>query len=218
MSGAWPALADEFARWREAGRSPDFWWRDDDAGRATPALERLLSLARSSGVPLALAVIPANAEPALLAGLDSGVTVLQHGTDHVNRAAAGEKKTEFAAAEAAGAALTRLRAARERLEKLAGARFVPVLAPPWNRLAPHLAPHLKETGYAGLSQYGPRARVELSSGLKQVNTHADIVAWQAGRGFTGEEAALQLVLRHLAGRRRGELDADEPTGLLTHHA
>ncbi len=46
----------------------------------------------------------------------------------------------------------------------------------------------------------------------------DIIAWQAGRGFVGETEALQLTLRHLAGRRSGALDAAEPTGLLTHHA
>jgi hypothetical protein len=217
MSG-WRTLSQELARWRDEGRTADFWWRDDDAGAVSPALERLLELARESGVPLALAVVPAQADPALLARLDSGVTVLQHGTDHVNRAGAGEKKSEFPDSEAVASALARLKGARERLRAHARGRLCAALAPPWNRLAPGLVPHLKESGYAGLSQYGARKRAEPSPGLRQVNTHLDIIAWHAGRGFVGEDEALRLAVAHLAARRTGAADRGEPTGLLTHHA
>jgi len=51
-----------------------------------------------------------------------------------------------------------------------------------------------------------------------VNTHVDIIAWQAGRNFIGADAALRMMVNHLALRRRGEVDPAEPTGLLTHHA
>ena len=39
VSEDWAVLGDELARWREAGRSATFWWRDDDAVQRTPALE-----------------------------------------------------------------------------------------------------------------------------------------------------------------------------------
>jgi len=45
----------------------------------------------------------------------------------------------------------------------------------------------------------------------------DIIDWNGSRGFIGEHAALDQFVRHLAARRRGEVDADEPTGLMTHH-
>jgi hypothetical protein len=211
----WKALENELARWREAGRSPDFWWRDDDAGRATPELESLLGLQKRAGIPLALAVVPANAERALLAGLADGVGVIQHGTDHVNRAAAGEKKTEFPAAEYPAEALARLTAGRKSLEEKAGKRFVAMLAPPWNRLPERLVP-LLAPAFKGLSRFGPRKHA--AGELRQVNTHVDIIAWQGNRGFVGEQAALQATVRHLEGRRTGAVDAAEPTGLLTHHA
>lgn len=215
---AWQSLGSELARWRDVGRTADFWWRDDDAGAASPALERLLSLARESSVPLALAVIPANSDAALLAGLDPGVTVLQHGTDHVNRAAAGEKKTEFPAAEPVSAAIARLSPSFSALRARAGKRFLPVLAPPWNRLPAQLVPRLRSIGYSGFSQYGARRAAEPSPGLKQVNTHVDLIAWKAGRAFVGEDEALGLAVRHLEARRSGAEDPAEPTGLLTHHA
>ena len=210
----WDGLSEELARWRDAGRNVDLWWRDDDAGATTPALQRLVSLSSASGVPLALAVIPAKAEPEMLATLHERITVIQHGTDHVNRAGAGEKKTEFPALEPAAEALSRLAAASARLKDMARARFLPVLAPPWNRLPEQLLPHLK-SAYIGLSRYGPRKG---SAALLQINTHIDIVAWQGDRRFVGEEAALRMTVNHLALRRRGEADAREPTGLLTHHA
>jgi hypothetical protein len=50
-----------------------------------------------------------------------------------------------------------------------------------------------------------------------VNVHIDLVAWAEDRGFIGEEGALGGIVRHLQARRLGEVDAQEPTGILTHH-
>ena len=212
MSG-WRALAAELAAWREAGATPSLWWRDDDAGAASPALSRLLRLAEQCGVPLALAVIPASAQADAIA---PARRVIMHGCDHRNRAAAGEKKTEFPASEGDDAALERLARARERLAMLAGERFLPVLAPPWNRLRENLVARLPAAGLRGLSRYG--ARKPGSHGVREVNTHVDIVAWRGARGFLGEDASLALLVGHLSARRTGSADRDEPTGVLTHHA
>lgn len=218
MSAAWRALTDELARWRDGGRAVEFWWRDDDAARPDPALERLLALAHASATPLALAVVPMQAEAAAFENAGPGVSIIQHGSDHRNRARAGEKKCEFPAAETPGSAVARLVAARERLSAWARDRFVPVLAPPWNRLPETLVAQLVPAGLRGLSRYGARATAEPAPGVRQVNTHVDLVAWHAGRGFVGEEAALAMAVRHLAAKRAGSADADEPTGWLSHHA
>jgi hypothetical protein len=218
VNAAWRSFSDELARWRDAGRVVDFWWRDDDAARPDPALARLLALAQTTATPLALAVIPMQAEHEALESIGPGVSILQHGSDHRNRAAAGEKKTEFPAAESPIAALARLVAARQRLADLARDRFLPVLAPPWNRLPEALAPQLAAAGYRGLSRYGRRAAAQAGPRLIQVNTHADLIAWHAGRGFAGEEAVLGAAVRHLADKREGKADAGEATGWLSHHA
>ena len=146
------------------------------------------------------------------------VAVLQHGTDHANRAGPQEKKTEFNSAEAPAAAIARLAAGRGRLAALAGRHFVPVLAPPWNRLPPHLTPHLAAAGFRGVSRFGARSSAEASRGLRQVNTHVDIIAWRSSRGFAGENAALTAAARHLAAKRTAAADAGEATGWLSHHA
>ena len=208
----WRALEEEFARWRHAGRTPDFWWRDDDATKPTPELRRLLALSAKSGAPLALAVIPLAAVPELFAELSA--SVLMHGTDHRNRAAAREKKTEFAQSEDEEVALARLANGRARLAALAGPAFVPVLAPPWNRFKQSLVPRLASVGLRGLSRYGARTMGE----RLEVNTHVDIIDWRGSRGFCGEQAVLEMVVMHLSARRNGKADAAEPTGLLTHHA
>jgi hypothetical protein len=218
LSRGWRALADEIALWRDAGLTAEFWWRDDDAAQPAPALARLLALSGNASVPLALAVVPLGADPDLLAGSDGPVCVLQHGTDHRNRARPGEKKTEFPASEPPREAVARLAAARKQLEAHTGNRFVPVLVPPWNRLPTPLVAHLAAAGFRGLSQYEVRATAEASPGLRRVNTHVDIVAWRAGRGFVGEDDALAAAIRHLAAKRTGSADRQEATGWLTHHA
>ena len=66
----WTDLTRELDRWADSGRPATFWWRDDDALTVTPALDRLLGLARDHQAPLALAVVPAGATAALAASLD----------------------------------------------------------------------------------------------------------------------------------------------------
>ena len=218
MSAAWRSFSEELARWREAGRAAEFWWRDDDAARPDPALARLLALSQKTSTPLALAVIPMQSGNEIFERLGDGVAILQHGTDHRNRAAAGEKKTEFPATESPAAALQRLAVARERLRKLAGERFLPVLAPPWNRLKVAYLPQLAAAGFRGLSQYGARTAAQTVPGLVQVNTHVDLIDWHGSRGFAGEEAVLAAAVKHLSAKREGRADAEEATGWLSHHA
>ncbi len=219
---AWQELDDELARWADLGRVATLWWRDDDAVDVAPGLDRLLALRARYDIGLGLAVIPERASSALAARLadDPGTVVLQHGYAHQNHAAAGEKKTELGPHRPATVVLGELGTGWMALERLFGSRALPVMVPPWNRIAPLLVPTLPEIGLRGLSTYGPRKRVEPVRGLRQVNTHLDPIDWHGSRGFVGEEAAITSLTRSLAIRRQAGLESavgEEPTGLLTHH-
>lgn len=213
----WAALEAELDIWQAAGRPASFWWRDDDAIAATPALDRLLALAGDT--PIALAVIPGHAEAGLVERLACvpGATVLQHGWRHTNHAPAGERKSELGAHRPLSQRLDELRLGRERLRSLFGPRALGVLVPPWNRIGPDLVARLPEVGIGGLSTAGARQSAAPAAGLRAVNVHADLVNWHGSRGFVGETTALGLVLRHLRSRFLASVDAQEPTGILTHH-
>ncbi|MDQ0317004.1 glycosyl transferase family 28 [Amorphus orientalis] len=186
-----------------------FWWRDDDAVKPTLALDRLLALAEASGAPLCLAVIPARADRALtdrLAATDA--TVLQHGWAHANHAAADAKSAELGLDRPIDTILGELSRGHQRLQRLFGERFLPVLVPPWNRIHPDVADHREEVGLAGLSCFK-----SLSTEAHRLDTHVDPVAWRSGGGFIGWEAAA-AALETEAGRRT---DAPVPIGILTHH-
>lgn len=215
---AWQSFRDELDLWSEAGREVEFWWRDDDACRPDPALARLFALSSGSGVPLALAAVPDSAVAAAFADMPGLVTVIQHGVDHRNRAQAGGKKTEFPESACVEEMLGRLAAGRSLLRTVVGGRMSPVLAPPWNRIPAALAARLGDAGYRGLSTFGVRKVTDAGSGVRQVNTHVDIIDWQGGRGFVGIGPALAQATRHLAAKRAGSADVAEPTGWLTHHA
>jgi hypothetical protein len=201
----WSQLEEALAR-----RPAELWWRDDDAGTPSRPLERLLALSKDRRIPLSLAVVPREADAALFRLLHEGVSVLQHGTDHRNRAAQGEKKTEYPPVEPLESALARIADGLAILKSLGRDRVLPVLAPPWNRLRKDALAKLPAIGIRGVSAYGPRASAEPVPGLRQVNTHVDIVAWRDGRRFVGEAEALALAVKSMSG--------DEPVGLLTHHA
>jgi hypothetical protein len=211
----WSSVEHEVARWRMEGRAPVLWWRDDDAVDATPALDRLLALQGANRVPLALAVVPAHASPALARRLTgaSGIDVLQHGYAHTNHApATANKKMELGPHRPAMVVLGELGTGWLALERLFGSPALPILVPPWNRIAPGLVPALPEIGYRGLSTFGIRPRVRPVSGLMQVNTHIDLIDWRMRR-FAGEGAVLTALVAALAAARA----TDEPIGLLSHH-
>ena len=171
----WRALDEELARWADLGRVATLWWRDDDASEVTPALDRLLALRARYDVGLGLAVIPERASSALAARIaaDGATLALQHGYAHQNHAARGEKKMELGPHRPAMVVLGELGTGWMALERLFGVRALPVLVPPWNRIAPVLVPTLPEIGLSGLSTFGPRTRVDPVRGLRQVNTHLD---------------------------------------------
>lgn len=222
-AGQWSDLANELDSWGAEGRIATLWWRDDDAAAPCDRLDRQLAIAADA--PVALAVIPATAQPGLAALLDRGdagrhprVAILQHGWRHADHGSVtGTKKSEFPAERSGTSVAAELIAGREKLRELFGARALAVLAPPWNRFAGAFLPLLADCGIAAISQLNPRGAAWPAPGLYAANVHVDLVAWKGDRGFIGESVALGGLVRHLRARRRGAADGGEPTGILTHH-
>jgi hypothetical protein len=212
----------EFDRWEEAEKVATLWWRDDDAVAPTTRLGRLLSIA--SGVPVSLAVIPADAEEELAQWLahylrsapKASVAVLQHGWQHLNHSGVG-KKSEFPAGRPIPEVASELVAGRARLSDLFGTRAHPVLVPPWNRFNDSFLGLLGDCGLTGISRARPRSASPRAPGVVEVNIQVDLVAWTGSRGFVGEDVALGGLVEHLRARRLRAVCAGEPTGILTHH-
>lgn len=221
MSAGWADLIDEFDRWEEAGRVATLWWRDDAVAPST-ALDRLLSI--NETVPVALAVIPAVAEPKLARWLSrhrrsvngSGAAVLQHGWRHVNHSAS-RKRSEFPPGRPLGEVTLELSAGRARMVELFGPRAHPVLVPPWNRFDDALLPLLGGCGLSAISRAQPRRTSRSAAGVIEASIHVDLVAWGESRCFIGERVALDGLIAHLQARRLGLVCSAEPTGVLTHH-
>lgn len=216
MTG-WPDLTRELDAWSAGGRTAQFWWRDDDAVAVTPALERLVALQRSTGVPLALAVIPEPASPGLNDRLapERGIAVVQHGWAHLNHAQPGRPKAELGPDRPPSFVLGELVRGQARLDQLFGNRWLRVVVPPHNRIAAAVASGLGQAGYIGLSADKPRHGSP--AGIVQINTHIDIMDWAVTRAFRGDGPCLEQAIAHLAAKRAGRADPTEPTGLLTHH-
>src|SRR5271163_1728847 len=177
MMVKWPDLMAEFDRWEEAGKVATLWWRDDDAVAPTARLGRLLSIA--SGVPVSLAVIPADAEQELAQWLahylrsapKASVAVLQHGWRHLNRSGTG-RKSEFPAERPSAEVEFELAAGRARLGEVFGTRAQPaVLVPPWNRFDDSLLGLLVRCGLTGISRARRRSAARPPPGIIEVNIH-----------------------------------------------
>lgn len=215
----WSDLAAELDAWADTGRCATLWWRDDDATHPGPALDRLIDVMADAGVPLSLAVIPDGMTADLAPRLDSAalVQVLVHGFAHRNHAPVDEKKQELGAHRAPDMIRNDLSEGLRRIQSFR--RAIPVLVPPWNRIAESVVAMLAAIGFGGLSAYGPRTDATILNGpIRVVNTHVDVIDWKAGRAFVGEGRALGRLVGHLRARRTHAVDPDEATGILTHHA
>jgi hypothetical protein len=199
--GVWQRL--EAALDARRGRPAAFWWRDDDAVDASPALDRLLEIAGER--PIAIAVIPEGATERLAARLadTAAVTVLQHGWAHRNHAPPDERKVELGRHRPLPIITAELARGHARLEALFDRRFLPVLVPPWNRITPDLLPLLPSLGFVAWSADRPRdgygGLPALHAGLDPIDKHA---------GGAAADALDRLATAFAA---------EAPVGLLTHH-
>jgi hypothetical protein len=202
------SLQDEIARRADIGKPMQLWLRDDDATEPTAELDHLLALTAAHVVPVLLAVIPSLTGEALSARLtdESHASVAVHGWAHKNHASSGEKNQELGAHRPDEQVVAELGAGFEILATLHAERFVPMLVPPWNRIAPAVVAGLPALGFEALSVFGP----EKPAPLKMLNTHVDIIDWRGTRGGRPVDMVIADLIRVSQSR-------DGPIGLLTHH-
>jgi hypothetical protein len=219
LSEPFDVLARELDAWGATNRQATFWWRDGDAESDSPQLRRLLGIARAHDVPIAIAAIPAGADRTLAAAIAdcAPARVLQHGYAHANHASPGERSAELGTHRGVRESILELDRGREALRMLFAHRFVPILVPPWNRIAGDVVEALPDANLRGLSCFGPRKTPQPAAGVVQANTHVDLIAWRRDRRFIGVAAAVERLAAHLRARREQAADASEPTGILTHH-
>ncbi len=188
------------------------WWRDDDAGRADPRLDRLLALARAQDAPVALAVVPAWLEAPATAAIraTAQASVLQHGWAHADHAAAGERRIELGGTADRGRLARDLQAGAARLADAFGGRVLPVLVPPWNRIALDVVGSLPALGFRALSVWDEGDLGPMPAGLARLDVHVDPIDWRGGGRWLGLGAIAARLLARLS-LRAG------PIGLVTHH-
>lgn len=212
--GRWLPVVTELDRWREVGATARLWLRDDDAAAVTPALEALIARLRAHGAPAMIAAIPATAEPALAERLapEPLAMLAMHGIRHANHAPPERKSEETPAERGLGVIEAELAAARAGFAERFGPASVRWYVPPWNRIGLEVAGILPRIGFAALSTYG--ARRFGAPGLRELNTHVDLIDWRGGRvgkpqGAVAADLAASLAMARAEGFR--------PVGVLTHH-
>ncbi|WP_165187033.1 polysaccharide deacetylase family protein [Caulobacter soli] len=205
-------IGPELARWKARGHAPVFWWRDDDARRPTPALERLLGLSVRFAAPITIAAVPDGDIVALAKASRAipDVELAVHGFRHENRAPPGWPSGEVNDLDRLADVMSDLGTAIDVFRR---AGVTPRLfVPPWNNAHPTLKRALGLQGL-GLSCYGDmRGEAEPD----RLDAHLDVMRWKPEPRFRGTVRFL-LRTRRLLAERRVKAAWDEPLGLLTHH-
>ena len=215
----WSPLNAALEQAKDQGCHLRFWWRDDDAVAHTPALDRLLSIARRYNAGIGLAVIPRDLQASLVSRLadESSALALVHGWSHDNFAPPEIKKAEFGAHRPVETMVAEAQRALHVAREQFGAKLLPVFVPPWNRISGELTPRLPRLGFAGLSTFMDRKVAFPAEGLLQVNTHVDPIDWHGTRSAIEPEQIIAGFVLAIERRMAGAADREEPIGFLTHH-
>jgi peptidoglycan/xylan/chitin deacetylase (PgdA/CDA1 family) len=215
------ALRKEVAQSVEEGRDVALWWRDDDLIAHGANFEALIGLSARTAIPLLIAIIPGLVDQSLdIHATDPALAFFcQHGWQHRNHEPGLGPKSEFGPGRAIAEVRDEVIAGRGMLERLLGNRLLPAFVPPWNAFDPRHGEVLDECGFTGLSTYTIRTSTDFRPGIRMVNTHLDVLRWDAEGGPV--PLALDDLLARLADlvmqhRLAGAAEL-EPIGLLTHH-
>src|SRR3954471_16601930 len=178
----------------------EVFFRDDDAGWGDERLLELIDRFEAHGLPLDLAVIPADLSPRLADVLrERHAGLHQHGYAHTNHQREG-RKCEFGPARSRAQQHADIRAGRDRLRALLGDRLDPFFTPPWNRCTLDTGAVLAELGFALLSR---EHRAEPLGLLPELPVHLDVA---------------RLSPDDLDERFAGHVRAGGPVGVMFHHA
>lgn len=204
-------LCAELDLWAGAGLIASLWWRDDDAITDTPQLQRLLGLARATGIVVGLGVVPAFADSSLVSiAADGDCCLWQHGWGHHFHAAGEfgeERDVELMVHDAL--------AGRRELDRVFGpGGWQRVFVPPNHMLSVAFKSLLPGLGYLGVSAGDPLT-TRLAH-VVEVNAEIDVMDWPP-RQLLPESTICDMLVDQLALRRTGGVPADRPLGILTHH-
>jgi hypothetical protein len=182
-------------------------------------LRQLLALAGAVETVVAMAVIPEEASPSLVAALAGApCCVWQHGWRH--RWESADEPAPYHAGEfGAGRpveALMRDALAGQRAMDLRFGRtgWQRVFVPPFHALVVPLKRVLPSLGYTGVSAGDPHTPPIAT--VAEANADVDIIDWP-NRRFLGGAAAAARVIDVLRARRAQGDGPSPPIGLLTHH-
>ena len=190
----------------EAPAPVPVFFRDDDAGWGDARLVALLDAFAERGLPVDLAVSPAELDAGLASELRARpVGLHQHGLAHVNHEREG-RKCEFGPARDAAAQRRDVVAGRTRLAALLGDRVDPIFTPPWNRCTADTGRVLAELGFAALSREARAAPLGVP-GLRELPVSVDWFAHRHG---------VRLSQSELGGRIAEAIAAGPPVGVMFH--
>ena len=207
-------LAPVRAALDDAPSGIDFFLRDDDGGWRDDRLLRLLDWFAELGLPVDVALIPADVDSGLAAELTSRARFTggrlglhQHGRAHRNHEPAG-RKCEFGPSRSRADQLADIAIGRAWLDAQLPGHLDPIVTPPWNRSTRVTGDSLVELRFRAVSRES-RAEPLGVPGLAELPVQVD---------WFGYRKQVRLTRDQLAQRIATAIRGAQPVGLMFHHA
>ena len=204
----------------EAGRVVKLLWRDDDFSIESKNSALLVSMARRYEIRPLLSAIPGKmSEDRTLSSefLDS-VDLAQHGHLHDSHAADPTMKSEYPSTRDVDEVTRELADDFEKLQRIAGAAFLPMFVPPWSRMDAKFLPCLKRVGFRAFSSYDTHFCECADATFRVTNAALDIANYAPDRQTSIKSVPLLLsVVQNLILKSHRLTNQPDTFVLLTHH-
>ncbi|MDR4517723.1 MAG: DUF2334 domain-containing protein [Nitrosomonas sp.] len=190
------------------------FYRNDDAGWATPELMALVDLFDDLCLPLDIAVIPHaltdDLEKKLLARLRRNglVAIHQHGFQHLNHQQSG-KKCEFGDHRNRDQQYHDIAQGKEIMLSRFGEQTDPIFTPPWNRCNPDTIEILEELRFSAVS-CDDTADLHIGETLTGIPVHIDWLKKTNGERWEREKIMQKMAKKLIAGGTIGVMLHHQP--------
>ena len=188
----------------------NFWFRDDDAGVDTVALEKLVKYMEELNINLLIGAIPEKTDNILATILKKypNIYVAQHGYSHKNYSKT--EQSEYPEDRNQQDINQEIIKGRKKLQEEFKEQYIDIFIPPWFEINKETIKTIKNENYIAMSNYWNNHINEFN--LIEINCQIDLINWDKAYTFGGEDFVINQIINELEKK-----DHTINIGILLHH-
>jgi len=191
------------------------WFRDDDVGRNTLKLKKMIQYFDCKDKSILLAVIPTliDEEITSLINNNDRLMVGQHGFSHINYALDNESKSEYPYSRCNASTITEIMLGKKIIETAFKEKFLDVFIPPYFEIDKHILQMIN----GSFKWYSGWWTNSIVGEFVFINAQIDFVNWNEINTYGGADFVELQLIRELKVLEKSNCYSSIVIGIVLHH-